>query len=146
MKPKPAKTLQQHLLFLIMKNESNQKTKTKPLFPKYTMHWEEEDQTHYLEFDGLRKGPDDAPYPSDLVLTDIGAIQLKYALCNLPIHKTNGNFWGYKDQPDDENLWNCEPPAEDDVLVQLSSKNEAALLAVAKHLSDTRCWKISSYE
>ena len=125
-------------------------TTEKTLFPKYTMHWEEEDQTHYLEFDGLHEGTaslsNNVLYPSDLVLTDIGAIQLKYALCNLPIHKTFGEFWGYKDQPDDANLWNCEPPAEDDVLVQLSSKDEAALLAVAKHLSDTRCWKVSPYE
>jgi len=125
-------------------------TTEKTLFPKYTMHWEEEDQTHYLEFDGLHEGTaslsNDVLYPSDLVLTDIGAIELKYALCNLPIHKTNGKFWGYKDQPADENLWNCELPAEDDVLVQLSSKDEAALLAVAKHLSDTRCWKVSPYE
>ena len=117
-------------------------TTEKTLFPKYTMYWEEEDQTHYLEFDGL----DGAPYPLRFVLTDIGAIQLKYALCNLPIHKTNGKFWGYKDQPIDEGLWNCELPAEDDVLVQLSSKDEAALLAVAKHLSDNRCWKVSPYE
>ena len=119
-------------------------TTTKTLFPKYTMHWEEEDQTHYLEFDGFTL---DGHY---LVLTDIGAVQLKYALCNLPVHKTNGKFWGYKDQPDDENsqhlIWNCEPPEEDDVLVQLSSKDEAALIAVAKHLSDARCWKESPYE
>ena len=112
------------------------------LFPRYTMHWEEEDQTHYLEFDGL----DGAPHPSRFVLTDIGAIELKYALCNLPVHKTNGKFWGYKGQPADENLWNCELPAEDDVLVQLSSKDEADLLAVAMHLSDIRCWKVSPYE
>tara|TARA_Y100001951_G_C11075125_1_gene148245 strand:- start:116 stop:466 length:351 start_codon:yes stop_codon:yes gene_type:complete len=112
------------------------KTKT-PLFPKYTMYWNEDDQTHHLEFDGL----DGVPTPYRLVLTDIGAIQLKYALCNLPINKTFGKFWGYKDQPIDEGLWNCELPKEDDVLVQLSSKDKAALIAVANHLSDARCWK-----
>jgi hypothetical protein len=114
------------------------KTKT-PLFPKYTMYWSEEDQTHNLEFDGL----DGVPIPSRLVLTDIGAIQLKYALCNLPINKTFGKFWGYKDQPIDEGLWNCELPEEDDVLVQVSSKDEKALKAVANHLSDPRCWRNS---
>jgi len=114
------------------------KTKT-PLFPKYTMYWNEEDQTHNLELDGLGGVPD----PYRLVLTDIGAIQLKYALCNLPINKTFGNFWGYKDQPIDEGLWNCELPEEDDVLVQVSSKDEKALKAVANHLSDPRCWRNS---
>tara|TARA_R100000655_G_scaffold64935_1_gene103438 strand:+ start:120 stop:779 length:660 start_codon:yes stop_codon:yes gene_type:complete len=109
------------------------------------MYWDEKDQTHNLEFDGLHQGTaslsNNVLYPSDLVLTDIGAIQLKYALCNLPINKTFGKFWGYKDQPIDEGLWNCELPEENDVLVQLSSKDKDALIAVANHLSNASCWK-----
>ena len=76
------------------------KTKT-PLFPKYTMYWNEEDQTHHLEFDGL----DGVPTPYRLVLTDIGSRAIETALCNLPIQKTNGKFWGYKDQPVNEDLF-----------------------------------------
>jgi len=112
------------------------KTKT-PLFPKYTMYWNEEDQTHHLEFDGL----DGVPTPYRLVLTDIGSRAIETALCNLPIQKTNGKFWGYKDQPVNEDLFNCETPEEYSALVQLSSKDKEALIAVANHLSNPKCWQ-----
>jgi len=114
------------------------KTKT-PLFPKYTMYWSEEDQTHNLELDGL----DGVPDPYRLVLTDVGARAIKTALCNLPIYKTYGAFWGYKDQPIDKGLWNYAPPEEFSEVVQLSSKDKDALIAVANHLSDARCWRNS---
>ena len=112
------------------------KTKT-PLFPKYKIYWNEEDQTHNLEFDGL----DGVPTPYRLVLTDVGARAIKTALCNLPIYRTYGAFWGYKAQPIDKYLWNFVSPEEFSVLVQLSSKDKEALIAVANHLSDSRCWQ-----
>ena len=119
-----------------MTNQQTLKTK-ELLFPKYTMYWNKEDQTHNLEFDGL----DGVPSPYQLVLTDIGSKEVKFALCNLPIYKTNGKFWGYKKQPTHEGLWNCEPPEVDDALVQLSSKDKEALIAVANHLSNPKCWQ-----
>ena len=119
-----------------MTNQQTLKTK-EPLFPKYTMYWNKVDQTHNLEFDGL----DGVPSPYQLVLTDIGSKEVKFALCNLPIYKTNGKFWGYKKQPIHEGLWNCEPPEVDDALVQLSSKDKKALIAVANHLSNPKCWQ-----
>jgi len=111
------------------------KTKA-PLFPKYTMYLEEENQTHRLEFDG-----ESLPAPYRLVLTDVGASAIETALCNLPIYKTYGAFWGYKGQSIDLGLWNCEPPKEFSVLVQLSSKDKDALIAVANHLSNPKCWQ-----
>tara|TARA_R100001443_G_scaffold82145_1_gene89153 strand:- start:320 stop:1045 length:726 start_codon:yes stop_codon:yes gene_type:complete len=107
-----------------------------PLFPKYTMYWDEKDETHRLEFDG-----ESLPTPYRLVLSEIGSIEIKTALCNLPIYKTYGAFWGYKGQPIDLGLWNCEPPEDGCVIVQLSSKEEEALIAVGNHLSDPKCWR-----
>jgi len=100
------------------------------LFPNRDIHLDEEDsQTYHLEFDGI-----DA-----FELTQIGAEIIKTALCNLPIYKTSGKFWGYN-HPKDQGLWNCELPGAKSSLIQLSSKDEMALIAVADMLSDSKCW------
>jgi len=100
------------------------------LFPNREFYLDEEDnQTYHLEFDGVH----------DFVLTDIGADIIEVALCNLPIYKTFGKFWGYNCSKDEE-LWNCELPKANTCLIQLSSSDEMALIAVADMLSDSRCW------
>ena len=104
---------------------------TKPLFPSRNLHLDEDKKTYHLEFDG---------FEVNLVLTHCGAEMIKVALCNLPIYKTFGQFWGYK-HPKDSVLVNSEPPKEDENLVQLSSSDEIALIAIADILSDTRCWE-----
>ena len=109
------------------------------VFPTYQLYFEEDTKTYHLEFDGL----DGVPSPSRVVLTDTGAEAIKSALFNMPVYITNGRFWGYKNQPLDDALWNCEAPEEDDVLVQLSSQDKSALLTIANHLSNLRCWKVS---
>ena len=118
-----------------MTNQQTVKTK-EPLFPEYAMYWDEKGQAHRLEFDG-----ESLPAPYRLVLTDVGARAIETALCNLPIYKTYGAFWGYKGQSIDLGLWNCEPPKEFSVLVQLSSKDKDALIAAANHLNNPKCWQ-----
>tara|TARA_B100001996_G_scaffold25194_1_gene19451 strand:+ start:427 stop:1134 length:708 start_codon:yes stop_codon:yes gene_type:complete len=112
-----------------------------PLYPKYKLYFNEEDKTYNLEFDA-----ESLTTTYRLVLSDIGSEAIKTALCNLPIYKTFGAFWGYKDQLANKELWNCEAPEEGSVLVQLSSKDEEALIAVANHLSDASCWRIKYSE
>ncbi len=75
-----------------------------------------------------------------LVLSEVGAESLKIALCNLPIYKDPGLFWGYN-HPKDQALWNCELPRAGDVWIVLSSDNSKALEAVGDHMNDSRCWK-----
>ena len=104
---------------------------TKPLFPSRNLHLDEDKKTYHLEFDGL---------DFNLVLTHCGSQMIKVALCNLPIYKTFGQFWGYK-HPKNKVLINSEPPKEYDNLVQLSSSDETALIAIADILSDARCWE-----
>ena len=100
------------------------------LFPNRDIHLDEEDKkTYHLEFDGV----------FEFELSDVGVEMVKYALCNMPIYKTSGKFWGYN-HPKDEGIWNCEFPQESDVLVQLSSTDKMALIAIADVLSDNRCW------
>ena len=74
-----------------------------------------------------------------LVLSEVGAESLKIALCNLPIYKDPGLFWGYN-HPKDEALWNCELPRAGDVCVILSSDDSKALQVVSDHMNDPRCW------
>ena len=74
-----------------------------------------------------------------LVLSEVGAESLKIALCNLPIYKDPGLFWGYN-HPKDEALWNCELPRAGDVCVILSSDDSKALQVVSNHMNDPRCW------
>ena len=107
---------------------------TKPLFPFRNLHLDEDKKTYHLEFDGL---------DFNLVLTHCGAQMIKVALCNLPVYKTFGQFWGYK-HPKDRVLVNSAPPKEYDNLVQLSSNDEIALIAIADILSDARCWKVDT--
>ena len=76
-----------------------------------------------------------------LVLSEIGAQGLKIALCNLPIYKDPGLFWGYN-HPKDQTLWNCELPKAGDVIVILSSDDSKALEVVADHMNDPRCWDL----
>ncbi len=104
---------------------------TKPLFPSRNLHLDEDKKTYHLEFDGL---------DFNLVLTHCGSQMIKVALCNLPVYKTFGQFWGYK-HPKNRVLINSEPPKEYDNLVQLSSSDETALIAIADILSDARCWE-----
>jgi len=75
-----------------------------------------------------------------LVLSDVGAEDLKIALCNLPIYKDPGLFWGYN-YPKNQTLCNCELPKAGDVVVILSSDDNKALEVVADHMNDSRCWK-----
>ena len=107
---------------------------TKPLFPSRNLHLDEDKKTYHLEFDGL---------DFNLVLTHCGSQMIKVALCNLPVYKTFGQFWGYK-HPKNRVLINSEPPKEYDNLVQLSSSDETALIAIADILSDARCWKVDT--
>mgnify|MGYP003110842593 FL=1 len=107
---------------------------TKPLFPPRNLYLDEDKKTYHLEFDGFN---------FNLVLTHCGAKMIKVALCNLPIYKTFGQFWGYK-HPKDRVLVNSQPPKEYDNLVQLSSNDEIALIAIADILSDARCWKVDT--
>ena len=107
---------------------------TKPLFPSRNLHLDEDKKTYHLEFDGL---------DFNLVLTHCGSQMIKVALCNLPVYKTFGQFWGYK-HPKDRVLVNSAPPKEYDNLVQLSSNDEIALIAIADILSDARCWKVDT--
>ena len=104
---------------------------TKPLFPSRNLHLDEDKKTYHLELDGL---------DFNLVLTHCGSQMIKVALCNLPVYKTFGQFWGYK-HPKNRVLINSEPPKEYDNLIQLSSSDETALIAIADILSDARCWE-----
>ena len=66
------------------------------LFPNRDIHLDEEDnKTYHLEFDGV----------FEFVLSDVGVEMVKYALCNMPVYKTFGKFWGYN-HPKDEGIWN----------------------------------------
>lgn len=80
-----------------------------------------------------------------LVLSEVGAEGLKIALCNLPIYKDPGLFWGYN-HPKDEALWNCELPKAGDVWTVLESHDEKALQVVSDYMNDPRCWKSDGTE
>ena len=97
-----------------------------------------DNQAYYLEFDGYSGNGVES---WDLELTEVGAEMVKVALCTLPIKKSFTEFWGYNDCPTDKVLANCEPPEAGDQLVQLTSCDEMALIAVADLLSDARCWQ-----
>lgn len=80
-----------------------------------------------------------------LVLSEVGAEGLKIALCNLPIYKDPGLFWGYN-HPKDQVLWNCELPKAGDVWTVLRSDDSKALEAVSDYMNDSRCWKSDELE
>lgn len=74
-----------------------------------------------------------------LVFSEVGSESLRIALCQLPIWKNPGNFWGYN-VPKDEDLWNCELPEPGETCILLSSHDNKALEVVADFMSDERCW------
>ncbi len=74
-----------------------------------------------------------------VVLSRAGAEDLHIALCNLPIHKYPGLFWGYN-LPKDKELVNGELPEAGDVCVFLASEDNKALEVVADHMSVDHCW------
>jgi len=76
-----------------------------------------------------------------VVLSEVGAEQLKIALCMLPIYKEPGHFWGYN-YPKNESLVNCELPEPGDVCVFLASEDSKALEVVANHMSVDDCWVV----
>ena len=92
-----------------------------------------------MVFDGL----DGVPVPYKLELSEIGAETIKTAFVNTPIHLAMGNFWNYKDFPDDEALINCEPYKKGRNHIYLASYDLSALTALAKVLADYRCWEES---
>ena len=119
----------------------------KPLFPKHYIRLVEETNLFRLVFDGL----DGVPIPYKLRLSEIGAGNIKTALCNMPIFVSDREFWGYKDCPTDEEYVvfsgdstgyypkiNCD---EGTNYITLDSHDEMALIALANVLSDARCWK-----
>ena len=74
-----------------------------------------------------------------VVLSEVGAEQLQIALCNLPIYKHPGFFWGYN-YPKDQALLDCELPEAGDVSVFLTSEDNKALEVLADHMSVDHCW------
>tara|TARA_B100000963_G_scaffold347306_1_gene353476 strand:- start:910 stop:1278 length:369 start_codon:yes stop_codon:yes gene_type:complete len=113
------------------------KTKNKPEFPKHQIWFDEELKKYLMVFDGL----DGVPRPFELQLSEIGAETIKTAFVNTPIHLAMGNFWGYKDYPEDEVLKNCEPFEKGRNHIYLASYDLSALTALAKVLCDYRCWE-----
>ena len=113
------------------------KTKNKPEFPKHQIWFDEKLKKYLLVFDGL----DGVPRPFELQLSEIGAETIKTAFVNTPIHLAMGNFWGYKDYPEDEVLINCEPFEKGRNHIYLASYDLSALTALAKVLCDYRCWE-----
>ena len=113
------------------------KTKNKPEFPKHQIWFDEELKKYLMVFDGL----DGVPRPFELQLSEIGAETIKTAFDNTPIHLAMGNFWGYKDYPEDEVLKNCEPFEKGRNHIYLASYDLSALTALAKVLCDSRCWE-----
>ena len=75
-----------------------------------------------------------------VVLSSAGAEDLQIALCNLPIYKHPGLFWGYN-FPKDQALCNCELPEAGDVCVFLTSHDNKALEVLANHMSVDHCWE-----
>ena len=113
------------------------KTKNKPEFPKHQIWFDEELKKYLMVFDGL----DGVPRPFELQLSEIGAETIKTAFVNTPIHLAMGNFWGYKDYPEDEVLKNCEPFEKGRNHIYLASYDLSSLTALAKVLCDYRCWE-----
>ena len=121
--------------------------KTKPLYPKHYIRLVEETNLFRLVFDGL----DGVPIPYKLRLSKIGALNIKTALCNMPVFVSGREFWGYKNCPSDKEYAvlcgdktgyypeiNCDDGTN---YVALDSHDEMALIALANVLSDARCRK-----
>ena len=85
-----------------------------------------------LELDGFIPG-------GSFVLSEVGAQALQIALCQRPVWKLPGYYWGYN-HPKDESLINCELPRAGDVYTALISRDAKALNVIADHMSDSRCW------
>tara|TARA_B100000963_G_scaffold343458_1_gene345310 strand:+ start:494 stop:874 length:381 start_codon:yes stop_codon:yes gene_type:complete len=113
----------------------------KPQYPKHEIWFDEESKKYLMVFDGL----DGVPIPFSLELSEIGAETIKTAFVNTPIHLATGNFWGYKDFPENEVLVNCEPPEQESCHIFLASYDLSALTALAKMLADCRCWQERKY-
>ena len=113
----------------------------KPQYPKHEIWFDEESKKYLMVFDGL----DGVPIPFSLELSEIGAETIKTAFVNTPIHLATGNFWGYKDFPENEVLVNCEPPEQESCHIYLASYDLSALTALAKMLADCRCWQERKY-
>ena len=109
----------------------------KPQYPKHEIWFDEDLKKYLMVFDGL----DGVPTPFTLQLSEIGVETIKTAFVNTPIHKAMGNFWGYKDFPEDEPLINCEPFEIGRTHIYLASYDLSALTALAKVLCDYRCWE-----
>ena len=86
-----------------------------------------------LELDGL------GMLSGSFVLSEVGAQALQIALCQLPVWKLPGCYWGYN-HPKDESLINCELPRAGDVYTALISRDAKALEVIAQHMADLRCW------
>jgi len=113
----------------------------KPQYPKHEIWFDEESKKYLMVFDGL----DGVPVPYKLELSEIGAETIKTALVNTPIHLAMGNFWGYKNFPDDEVLVNCELPEQESCHIYLASYDLSALTALAKMLAVPICWQERKY-
>ena len=60
------------------------------LFPPRQIYFNDEDKSYHLELDGFN---------CYLQLTKTGADVIKLACANTPVHRTWGEFWGYKNYP-----------------------------------------------
>ena len=110
---------------------TNQKIKN-ILFPPCQIYFNEDDKSYHLEFDGFN---------CFLQLTKTGADVIKLACANTPVHRTWGNFWGYKNYPKDDVLFGPLLPEKNSDLIHLASPDKKALQAVADVLSNKECWK-----
>jgi len=88
-----------------------------------------------LELDGLGLPT------GEFALSKTGAQILQTALCQLPVWKLPGCFWGYN-QSKESSLINCELPQAGDVYTALISRDAKALEVIADIMSDPRCWDV----
>ena len=109
---------------------------TNYLFPPRQIYFNDEDKSYHLELDGFN---------CHLQLTKTGADVIKLACANTPVHRTWGNFWGYKDYPKDDVLFGPLLPEKNSDLIHLASPDKKALQAVADVLCNKECWKKEHY-
>ena len=95
----------------------------------------ENEEEWMLELDGLGLPT------GEFVLSRTGAQTLQTALCQLPVWKSPGCFWGYN-QSKESSLINCELPQAGDVYTALISRDAKALEVIADIMSDPRCWDV----